>query len=264
MTKGRPLEPLIVIPDDICGPALLALSPPMRAFVYAKVHFGCSNAEAARRAGYSKDKAHNAKVTAYQLAHRDDVQAAIIEASRKVMASEGPRSIKTLVDIRDDKGKDAKDRIKAATELLNRGGLNAVSEHHVKVEHRMTDAQRDARIVALCKELGISDGEARKMLVAPDVIDAEFTEVEPEKTPEQAERAERYRRTHEGEKQNLRRHMSPDELTGHKIKTRAKRSKAMKDQYAAAQGEHQTDCEDFIDAGGNEEPMSADGLEDLL
>ncbi len=183
MSAGRPLVPIIVVPDESCGPVMAALSPAQRAFVVAKVHFGCSNAEAARRAGYSKDKLQHAKVTAYRLAHSEGVQAAIIEESRKVVCGEGPKSVRTLVEIRDDKTKEPKDRIKAAIELLNRGGLSAVSEHHMVVEHTMTDAQRDQRILALCQELGLPDMEARKLLIAPDAIEAEFSEVEPERLP---------------------------------------------------------------------------------
>ena len=58
------------------------------------------------------------------------------------------------------------------------------------------------------------------MLIAPDTIDAEFIEVEPEKTPDQSERSERYARTNEREKQAARRQMSPNELASHKQQTR--------------------------------------------
>jgi len=265
MSTGRTLVPMIVVPDDGCGPAMAALSPAQRAFVVAKVHFGCSNAEAARRAGYSKTKPGDAKVTAYRLAHTDQIQAAITEECRKVISSEGPRSIKTLVDIRDDKAKEAKDRIKAAIELLNRGGLNAVSEHHLTVEHQMTDAQKDQRILALCQELGLPETAARKLLIAPDAIDAEFSEVEPEKTPEQIERAERYDR--DNELRRLRNTMTPEELAAHKRKMREEHRAEMKVRYDEAQDACQTDIEEFIDtqeAQRDDAPMSSKGIEDLL
>jgi hypothetical protein len=250
MSAGRTLVPLIIVPDEGCGPAMFALSPPMRAFVVAKVHFGCNNAEAARRAGYSKNHPADARIQAYRLAHSDEVQAAIIEESRKVMCAEGPRSIRTLVTIRDNPKEEAKDRIKAALELLNRGGLNAVSEHHLTVEHTMTDAQKDRRIIELCRELGVPEIEARKMLVAPDAIDAEFTEVtpEPERTPEQQRRHDTYERTGEREKQAARRAMSPEELAAHKQRTREQSSAERKARYAAARAA----------------PPSSDGIEDLL
>jgi len=245
---SRPLQPMIVVPVEACGPAMFALTPTQRAFVVAKVHFGCNNAEAARRAGYSKNQPADAKVSGYHLAHNDAVQAAIIEESRKLMAGEGPRSIRTLVAIRDDRSKEAKDRIKAAVELLNRGGLQAVTEHHLTVEHQMTDAQKDQRILALCRELGVPDADARKMLIAPEVLDAEFEEVpEPEKTPEQAERAERYARAGEREKQAARRAMTPEELEAHKAATREAHAAAMKARYAEAQ-QSREGIEDLFEA----------------
>lgn len=180
MSAGRPVQPLIVVPDEACGEAMLALSPAQRAFVYALVHFGCNAAEAARKSGYSNVKKGVAKVTAYRLVHTPAIVAAIQEEARKVMATEGPRSIKTLIELRDDKKGEAKDRLKAAVELLNRGGLNAVSEGHIRVDHhvRLTDAQKDARIISLAKELGLTSSETQKLLVDPSkVIDVEFEEV---------------------------------------------------------------------------------------
>jgi phage terminase small subunit len=234
MSAGRPLTPQIIVPDEDCGPAMLALNLAMRAFVYAFVHFGSNRAEAARRAGYSRNKQENAKVVAYGLWRRGDVQAAILEESRKVLRSEGPKSIRTLAEIRDNKTNEAKDRIKAAESLLNRGGLNSVSEHHHVVEHTLTDEQRDRRILSLARELGLSDGEAAKLLMAPEnVVDAEFVEVP--KTPEQVERAERYERNNEREQQTARAAMTPEERERHKQAMRETRSLVAKARYEAAQ-----------------------------
>lgn len=236
MSGGRSIMPLIVVPDDGCGPAMLALSPAQRAFVYARVHFGCTNTDAARRAGYSDSPGGGAKVTAYRLAHSEAVIAAMVEESRKVLVGQGPQSIKTLVDIRDDKAEDAKDRLKAAIELLNRGGLQAVSEHHVSVEHHhMTDAQKDQRILALAKELGLPDAEARKLLVSPEVIDAEFEEVPAAQTQEQAERAERYRQNNENGQRRQRQAMTPEQRAELSQFKREQRREAAKAKYRAAQ-----------------------------
>jgi hypothetical protein len=232
---------MIVVPEEGCGPAMLALTPAQRAFVVAKVHFGCTNAEAARRAGYSKSQPSDAKVTAYRLAHSENIIAAIVEESRKVMAGEGPRSIKTLVEIRDSKSGEAKDRIKAAIELLNRGGLNAVSEHHHVVEHTMTDAQKDRRILELAKELGLPDTEARKLLIAPEAVDAEFTEVEPPNVGRTS------RRERENELRRQREAMTPGQLSAHKREMRKARRAKAKERYAEAQ-----------------RSMSSEGIEDLL
>jgi phage terminase small subunit len=174
--RGRPLVPTITVADEACGPDMLPLTPAQRVFVYRYVHFGDTAAAAARYAGYS-DRSSGAKVQGYRLLHDEGVQKAIAEESRKIMRAEGPRSIITLRTIRDDKSADAKDRIKAAIELLNRGGLHAVTEQHVSVEHRLSDQEIDARILALCAELKIPETEARKMLIDPaKVIDGEFSE----------------------------------------------------------------------------------------
>jgi len=190
MTAGRSIVPLIEVPDESCGPALLVLSMSHRAFVVAFVHQGLNHADAARASGYS-DTPGAAKVAGYRLAHTEAIKVAILEESRKLMAVQGPRSIKTLISIRDNGKEDAKNRIKAAIELLSRGGLNAVSEAHVKVDHHhhMTDKMKDDRIIALAKELGLNEGETKKLLIDPSkVIEAEFTEIEPEDERHRAER----------------------------------------------------------------------------
>src|ERR1019366_4030555 len=129
------IVPLITIPDaEDCGPAMFALaSDAERAWVIAKVETGCSNGDAARLAGYCADNPSldNLKSTGYAIAHRQRIQDALLEVSRKLMRSQGPRSILTLARIRDDKAAENKDRIKAAVELLNRAGISAVQESHL-------------------------------------------------------------------------------------------------------------------------------------
>jgi len=248
--NGRPLVPLIVVEDADCGPAMAALPPAQRAFVIGKVRHGLNNAEAAKRAGYADGpNGGGAKVTGYRLAHTEAIIAAIIEESKKVLKSEGPNSIRTLVEIRDNRKNEAKDRLKAAVELLNRGGLNAVNEHHHLVEHRLTEEQQDKKILALARELGLPDAEARKMLISPDAIEGEFEEVtpEPERTPEQIDRAERYERNNEREQRQLRKAMTPEELAAHKERKRAEQKAAAKRKYEEAQV-----------------VKSSEGIEDLL
>src|SRR5258706_148469 len=159
---GRPCVPLIPVPEDGLGPAMLALSPTMRAWVVAKVTFGCSNAEATRLAGYSTRSENAVSVMAHQLAHNERIQAAILEEGSKLMRTEGPKSIRVLVEIRDNKKADDKVRMKAAVELLNRSGFQATTQHLVSVEHSLSDGEKDRRIIALCAELGIGKEEAQK------------------------------------------------------------------------------------------------------
>jgi len=212
--RGRPCTPLIPVDEAGLGPAMLALSPTMRAFVVAKIQSGCSNADAARLAGYSAVSPHALEVTGSRLAHDERIQAALLEEGQKLMRTQGPKSILTLVEIRDNKSLDAKDRAKAAVELLNRSGFQATTTHQINVEHtHLTDGQKDARIIELCRELGLPETEARKMLIAPDkIIEGEFTEAEPVGPPTEIA-AKRQRKT---ELERERRKLTPEELAARK------------------------------------------------
>ncbi len=159
MARQSPAAP---IDDEGLGPAMRALTSLQRSFVRAKVELGLNDTAAYAAAGFAPDRGH-----AHRLAHDERVQAAILEEGRKLMRAHGPKSILTLVEIRDNVEANDKDRIKAAIELLNRSGFHAVSEHHEHQHHYLSETEQDRRILALCAELGLSPDEARKMLVAP-------------------------------------------------------------------------------------------------
>lgn len=240
---SRAIIPLIAIPaaDDL-GPAMQACTAGERAWVIAKIETGESNAECARLAGYSASSEDTIKSAGYVLAHRERVQAALLEMSRKLMRTEGPKSIKTLVALRDDTKVDAKDRIKASIELLNRAGMGAVAESHLTVTHELSEAQLDQKILSLAAELGIPRDIAAKMLIAPAdldknaaAIDAEFEEVPADKTPEQIERAERYRRNAENERRKELDAMTLEQREAAKAEVREQRSAEAKARYDLAQ-----------------------------
>ena len=252
---GRPVVPAIRVTEDGLGPAMLALSPAMRAFVFAKVFYGMNNARAAEAAGYSAPNRETAKVQGYRLAHDDRVQAAIAEESRKLMRAEGPRSIRTLIEIRDNGKNEAKDRLKAAVELLNRCGLNAVAESHLTVTHEMSEAQLDRRILEMARELGVPDEAARKMLIAPDAIDAEFEDVTPAAPPTPEEIARQAERDRKNALRRELRNMTPEQREEYKRKQREQRSAVMKARYRDA---NQFDLEDAI-----AERAEPDDLSDL-
>ncbi len=208
------------VSDEGLGPAMLALSPAMRSFVSAKTLQGLSNTDAAKAAGYSDRSPHALGVAASRLAHDSRVQAALLEEGQRLMRSEGAKSVLTLVAIRDDKRVAAKDRLKAATELLDRSGFHAVAEQHISVEHMLTDRQKDERMLALAREIGLSQDEAAKLLIAPpraDTIDAEFEEVQPF-DPVATERRDRA-----NELRRLRRSMTPEERAAHREQMRQER-----------------------------------------
>jgi hypothetical protein len=62
-------------------------------------------------------------------------------------------------------------RLKAATELLNRSGLHAHTEHTVKVERQLDERQQIERIRDLALRLGM---DPRAVLGTVGVTDAEF------------------------------------------------------------------------------------------
>jgi hypothetical protein len=163
MTKLLTTLPELDVAD--LGPAMRALSPRQRNFVVGKVFYGLDNTNAAQAAGYSPLYASS---NACHLAHREDVQRALEEECRKLMKSEGPKSILTLVKIRDGQSNKAADRIKASTELLNRAGLHAISETHQHVHEHVSEAEADRRILAFLAERGVPPDVAQKMLVQPD------------------------------------------------------------------------------------------------
>jgi hypothetical protein len=147
--------------ESTLGPAMSALNPQRRLFVIAKVHLGLNDQRAGKFAGYT------AITTAWRVAHSEDVQLAIEEEGKKLLRSQGAASIRTVVEIRDDKRLDARDRLKAAIELMNRAGFHAISESHSVVEHKISESQMDKRILALAAELGMGEEEAKRMLIAP-------------------------------------------------------------------------------------------------
>jgi phage terminase small subunit len=280
---GRPVEPALQIPDDGLGPAMLALAPGHRAFVYFKVFGLMNNKDAAIAAGYS-NAGQTAKAIGYNLAHRDDVQAAIREETRKLGTEQGPKSLATVIYLR-DKAKDERVRLKASTELLALCGLGPIAQSHVTVDHNVTytDDDLDRQIIEYSRKLGLGEVATRKMLLKPDrVIDGEFTEVPA--TPITAEDvARRAALDRENELRRERQLLAPDELAERKrFYAEHKRAQA-KERYSAAQtaiatatgrGEQfdvtaavadaqatyaaaQTDIEDFLSDG-------SEGLEDLL
>ena len=250
---SRSIVPLIAVPDaEDLGPAMQACNIGERAWVIAKIETGESNMECCRVAGYSASSNDVLKAMGYAIAHRQRVQDALLEMSRKLMRTEGAKSIKTLVAIRDDRTIKPEIRLKASVELLDRAGMNAVSESHLTVTHELNEAQMDQRILALAAELGLTEDVARKMLISPadlqknaDIIDAEFEEVALVTPEEQA------RRDHENELRRKVRAMSPEQLAAHKTQQRKQQSETLKARRAAHEAERLL-------------ALGRDGLEDLI
>jgi len=166
------------------GKAMVKLLPQQRAFVLAYVETGGIDATAAARAaGYAPNNAGSARVTAYRLTHDEKILAAIKEEADKVVRNGVLIGAKALLDIAADVTH--KDRLKAATELMNRSGLLLATQHNVNVNVNLTDDREVARdITVMAQKLGLDPrvllGQAGlKYLPAPGpIVDAEFEEID--------------------------------------------------------------------------------------
>ena len=174
MRPGRNLQPFLDA-DAHLGPAMQALSPLMQRFVVALVQTGCTQAKAAELAGYT-GSAETLRATGHRVAHDARVQAALHEEATRLIGSTSTMAVNVLIDVARDKTLAPRDRIKAASELLNRGGLHPLSESKLTVEHvGRTEKEQIERIRVLAGHLGL---DPRQLLgaggVAPEIIDAQF------------------------------------------------------------------------------------------
>jgi phage terminase small subunit len=224
-----------------------------RAFCIGRME-GLDQTQSAKAAGYSGDN-RSLAVKGHELAHRPKVQAALHELSVALFKAEGVKSIKTLIELRDG-AENEQVRLKAATEILARAGLGAVTEAHLLVEHKMTDSELDREIARLAAKAGWTQEMVQKALIAPDknkdVVDAEFTVVS-ERSADPRNAAKR--RTRE-----RRATMTPAEIAADKRRVKAERAQKLKYERALheAASAAQMDVEEFIARQG------FDGLEDLL
>lgn len=164
--------------NDEFGPAMAALTEKRRGFVMAMIEFpGISNAEAARRAGYS-DKSEGAKVVGFYLAHSPAIQEAIREEAGKRLNAASLTAAGVLLALLTDDGVEPKDRIKAAGMLLDRSGFGAAQTINVNktVTDRTSTGMLD-RIRALAAANGLDPVKLLGGNVAAPVVEGEFSEV---------------------------------------------------------------------------------------
>jgi phage terminase small subunit len=224
--------------DRSLGPAMRELTTDkQRLFVRHLVATGCKPIDAAEAAGYSNKTRQHLSTTAYELTHDPRVQKAIHEESLKVLRATGPMALKVLCDIAADKNAADRDRIKAATELLNRGGFHSVNESLIKVDVTdQTEAEKDRRINELLAKLGLDQATKQTMLSAlggKPAIDAEFKVVDPETpiAPPRAPRGRPIKNPEDVEKRALERaayKRSPEQSAAHKEKVNAERRERSK------------------------------------
>jgi phage terminase small subunit len=154
----------------------MVLTDMQKRFVTAMIVVGAKRdygAEAARLAGYEPKWARQ---KAYELMHHPKVLAAIRrEADLKLQASVllGTQVLEEIA--LDEKHKD---RLKAATELLNRGGMMLIQ----RVEHTHKDDRTAAELVNFIRTLAVRNGMDPQKLLGhtEEVEDADYDEVDPE------------------------------------------------------------------------------------
>lgn len=163
------------------GPKMRALNPQQRAFVRALVMTGGSDhTKAARMAGYGETPGSQ-RAAAYRLAHDPKVLAAIKEVAEAEIRTSILVGTRVLQEIAQDVTH--KDRLKAATQLLDRGGLIIQQQLNVHLIQETSESDIIARIQSVAAKLGIDPaqllGKAAQQasLPPPKVVDAEFTEV---------------------------------------------------------------------------------------
>jgi phage terminase small subunit len=163
---------LAPIEEADLSPAMRALTPRQRDFVRWIVS-GCSQKEAARRAGFSAKSEKSLEIYGNVTAHRPNVAQAIREESIKVMNGYGPKMIATLAGIAMNPEARPRDRITAANSILDRGGYNVSTSHRVDVHHHQPSREEvRARLAAACDELGFTpEMKARALKVTAIELD---------------------------------------------------------------------------------------------
>lgn len=160
---------------------MLAITENRRGFVVAMLETGGQNhAQAAFAAGFG-GAMESAKVAACVMMRDPLVLAAMREEADRRLRSGAILGASVLVEIASNQMH--KDRLKAATELLNRSGLIVEQTHRVIHEDNRSDAELERAVLAMATKYGMDPakllGDAtKKVAVAANAIDAEFVEVE--------------------------------------------------------------------------------------
>lgn len=164
-----------------------------RAFVWFYMMNGADGAKAARLAGFSDVKG-GARVRAFELLHRSDIQDALKDLCQKYLFSLAPRAMVKLSSLLDSENERV--ALKATDMVLARTGFAERTALDVNVGGSVTVNHKDAAVEDLrrLKALGVPRAELErtfgfsgltryeKMLEiedkrAAEPIDAEFTEI---------------------------------------------------------------------------------------
>ena len=161
---------------------MLAINPQQREFVFALMGQGLTlnYTEAARSAGYATTEGSQ-RDAGYRLAHDEKVLAAIHEEAYKRLRAGTLAATALLTEFVAAEAVDPAVRLKAATALMDRGGLHARSEHLVAVTHSDDRAAKVARLVELARAQGQDPREVLGSLA--DAIEGDYAVLEPAAEP---------------------------------------------------------------------------------
>ena len=148
-----------------------ALTPMQQAWVHATVQSGLDATKAAAAAGYTGDR-KTLKSTGWKLAHDTKVQEALREEASKLIRTHSVMAVGVMAEIAQDRHAAPRDRLRAAAELLNRGGLS--SEHKIVVEERASRADQIREAYRMAKGLGV---DPRPLLHGAGVTDRDLIDL---------------------------------------------------------------------------------------
>jgi phage terminase small subunit len=158
---------------DNFGPYMQAISPKHRAFVLAYCTNGCDGTNAARDAGYADTGGHaNAgiRVLAHRLLKNPRILAAIREVTIAMTQANLPVYQQTLEKVAANP--QSKDQVKALLALMDRGGMNVVSQSEHNINITVNKSQQVEEIKQMAEQLGLDP----KLLLGT-VTDAEYEDI---------------------------------------------------------------------------------------
>jgi hypothetical protein len=127
------------------------LNARQKAFAEARAR-GYSLSKATRLAGYNPSSSASAKAMGYALARDAQIARLVAHLAKTYLAAATGVAARALVDVVEDPDTKPADKIKAAAQVLNRGGVPASQEYDVNVsgavEHRASPTMNELRIRA--------------------------------------------------------------------------------------------------------------------
>jgi len=180
VAMGTPLAPpatalALIPPEGELGPKMRGLVPGQQAFVAAMILTGGNRTKSAALAGYSASSEEMLRAMGSKLARNPAVVEALKEEGFRQLHGAQFTAVSVLVEIMEDKFH--KDRLKAATAVLNRTGMPEVLERNIKVDTGDSGSGAAVldRLNSLAKELGV---DPQKLLAGEMVtIDANTSDV---------------------------------------------------------------------------------------